>query len=184
MLKDLYNDLTYNDLDIWSRSQVSFKIRKNAFSFCMFLTISRTLCTLQLSNFDQKVDRLWKGISNDMMYNDLDVSTRSQHAFNFCKKNQFSHLFHKISGSIKSKVVQLGPKDSLYIVWHMVTLTEGQGHSVYWFLKIKEITHISDIIYCRVIKFDHKVACGETFKVKVTWHLPKVRVTSIFVLYD
>ena len=41
-----------------------------------------------------------------MAYSDLDLLSQSHHAFKFWKKINF----HKISGTFRSRVVQLGPK--------------------------------------------------------------------------
>ena len=59
-----------------------------------------------------------------------------------------------------------------------MTLTFGQGQSIYWKLDIIIFENISDIIQSRVMILGQKAACVEIFK--IMWHLvtlTKVKVT-------
>ena len=97
----------------------------------------------------------------------------------FTWKSENIHLaiFDNISDTIYSTVVTHGWKvaceESLKMIWSLVTLNFGQGHSIYWkFGKYPLFDNFwqydIDIIHSKVMIFGREVACVETFK--MMWH--------------
>ena len=74
---------------------------------------------------------------------------------------------------IESIVIKLGQKvacgKSFKMMWHWVTLTFRQGHSIYWKFGKYQFLTISDTIHSRIMRPGQKVSCVETFK--MVWHL-------------
>ena len=82
-----------------------------------------------------------------------------------------------ISDTIYSNVLKVGQRvacgETFKMIWHWVTLTSGQGHSIYWKFKKKPyltiFDNISDTIHSTLMRRSQKVALGQIFKTMCHW---------------